>query len=233
MTVLSFFLLFGQALLAGFWITGVATVIDGDTIEIQGHRIRLHGIDAPESSQWCTDEGGSTVRCGQQAALVLDSLLQRQNCRFEVLDTDRYGRAVATCYVGETNVNAWLVREGWALAYRKYSEDYVSAEQQAQSGGRGIWQYQFEEPWAWRRRPKGDNSMLSSDSISGSASVVTEHTVPTDCDIKGNINSKGEHVYHTCASPWYERTRIDESKGERWFCSEEEARQAGWRCAKY
>ena len=224
-------------------IVGTASVIDGDTIEIRDQRIRLHGIDAPESSQWCTDEAGATVRCGQQAAMALDSLLNGQTCRCEVVDTDRYGRLVATCYVGERNVNAWLVRQGWALAYRKYSTDYVAAEQQAQAEGRGIWQYAFEEPWEYRasRRPVRPSPRAST------ASGATGQTVPVEedltkevtfpqpsgaCTIKGNINSKGERIYHTKNSPWYERTRIDESKGERWFCSEDEARQAGWRAAQ-
>ena len=245
--------------LAALWLSsqlvGVATVIDGDTIEIRDQRIRLHGIDAPESSQWCTDEAGATIRCGQQAALALDSLLNGSTVRCEVVDTDRYGRAVATCYVGEININAWLVRQGWALAYRKYSTDYVADEQQAQAQRRGIWQYDFEEPWAYRASRRGavmpdrvtpdrvtpdwDRSSSKVTAKSKGGSSGNQQTHPTrettasqtssPCTIKGNINSNGERIYHTSASPWYERTLIDESKGERWFCSEEAAQAAGWR----
>ncbi|MGB3852273.1 MAG: thermonuclease family protein [Tunicatimonas sp.] len=235
-------------LLILFQIIGTASVIDGDTIEIRGSRIRLHGIDAPESSQWCTDASGTTVRCGQQAALALDSLLNGRTCRCEVVDTDRYGRAVATCYVGEININAWLVRQGWALAYREYSTDYVADEQQAQAQGRGIWQYDFEEPWAYRtsrrRAVMPDRDRSSSKVIAASKANNTRYkqSHPTretttsqrsgPCTIKGNINSDGERIYHTSTSRWYERTLIDESKGERWFCSEEAARSAGWRSAE-
>ena len=237
------------ALLLSSQLVGVATVIDGDTIEIRDQRIRLHGIDAPESSQWCTDEAGATVRCGQQAALALDSLLNGRTCRCEVVDTDRYGRAVATCYVGEININAWLVRQGWALAYRKYSMDYVADEQQAQAQGRGIWQYDFEEPWAYRAsrreavmpdRDRPSSKATADSKENGSVhegkrlmkDVITSQP-SNGCTIKGNINGKGERIYHTPASRWYERTVIDESKGERWFCSREQAEQAGWRSVNY
>lgn len=246
------------ALLLASQLVGVATVIDGDTIEIHGQRIRLHGIDAPESNQWCTDEAGTTVRCGQQAALALDSLLNGQTCRCGVVDTDRYGRAVATCYVGETNINAWLVRQGWALAYRKYSTDYVAYEQQAQAEGRGIWRYAFEMPWVYRATRRGavmpdrvmpdrvtpdrDRSSSKVTADSKRSSTGYQQTHPTKkaiashasgpCTIKGNINRNGERIYHTPASRWYERTVIDESKGERWFCSEEVAQAAGWRSAR-
>ena len=236
----------------------MATVINGDTIEIRDQRIRLHGIDAPESSQWCTDEAGATIRCGQQAALALDSLLNGSTVRCEVVDTDRYGRAVATCYVGEININAWLVRQGWALAYRKYSTDYVADEQQAQVQGRGIWQYDFEEPWAYRAsrrravmpdrvtpdrvrrdRDRSSSKVIAASKANGTVyekSHSTKEAVSTQssdpCTIKGNINSNGERIYHTSASRWYERTVVDESKGERWFCSEEAAQAAGWRSAQ-
>ena len=245
-------------------IVGTASVIDGDTLEVRGQRIRLYGVDAPESSQWCTDQSGAAVRCGQQAAMALDSLLNGQTCRCEVVDTDRYGRLVATCYVGQTNVNAWLVRQGWALAYRKYSQDYAAAEQLAQVEGRGIWQYAFKEPWEYRasRRPGRTASTVADPagfmpdppwtrrdaarSLSGVStnSDGTSQTIPVDpsnkslqsqpsdpCTIKGNINRHGERIYHTPASRWYERTIVDESKGERWFCTEEQARLAGWRGA--
>ena len=219
------------------WITtlhqiiGTASVVDGDTIEIRGQRIRLHGIDAPETSQWCTDQSEATIRCGQQAALALDSLLNKQTCRCEVVDTDRYGRAVATCYIGQTNINEWLVCKEWALAYRKYSEDYVSAEQQAWTGGRGIWQYKFTPPWEYRaQQHSAEHRKPSSPTNSNIPSQGTASS--SGCKIKGNISRFGEKIYHLPESPWYNRTHIDEATGERWFCSEEEARQAGWRSAQ-
>ena len=120
-------------------LQGVASVIDGDTIEIHGTRIRLNGIDAPESGQLCQDARGTAWRCGQQAALALsDRIGRRQVVSCQQTDTDRYGRVVADCIVGRENLNRWMVREGWAVAYRQYSTAYIPAEDHARTGERGI-----------------------------------------------------------------------------------------------
>ena len=129
----------------------MASVIDGDTIEIHGTRIRLNGIDAPESGQLCQDARGTAWRCGQQAALALsDRIGRRQVVSCQQTDTDRYGRVVADCFVGRENLNRWMVREGWAVAYRQYSTAYIAAEDHARTGQRGIWQGRFDMPWDWR-----------------------------------------------------------------------------------
>ena len=132
-------------------LQGVASVIDGDTIEIHGTRIRLNGIDAPESGQLCQDARGTAWRCGQQAALALsDRIGRRQVVSCQQTDTDRYGRMVADCFAGRENLNRWMVREGWAVAYRQYSTAYVAAEEHARTGQRGIWEGRFDMPWDWR-----------------------------------------------------------------------------------
>jgi endonuclease YncB( thermonuclease family) len=133
-------------------IAGVASVIDADTIEIHGERIRLHGIDAPESSQTCLDEAGQKWRCGQRAALALQDLIGRRTVTCDERDVDRYRRIVSRCMVGDVDINAWLVAQGWALAYRRYSLDYVSSEAEARAAARGMWAGTFEPPWEWRRR---------------------------------------------------------------------------------
>jgi endonuclease YncB( thermonuclease family) len=109
-------------------IVGVASVIDADTIEIHGQRIRLHGIDAPEGSQTCLDAGGGRWRCGQRAALALQELIGRRSVMCDERDLDQYGRIVGRCLVGGLDINEWLVAQGLALAYRHYSRDYVAAE---------------------------------------------------------------------------------------------------------
>lgn len=138
-------------------LVGRASVIDGDTIDIAGTRIRLHGIDAPESSQTCRDTAGKEYRCGQQAALALDVYLaQSRPTRCEPKGVDRYGRTIASCYrsTGD-DVAAWLVTSGNALDWPKYSKGQYAAQQKhAQDEHAGIWVGEFTPPWEWRRSKK-------------------------------------------------------------------------------
>lgn len=131
-------------------LVGTASVIDGDTMDIHGQRIRLHGIDAPESAQTC-QRNGRNWRCGREAALALSDRIGRRPVSCVQKDIDHYGRIVAACTVGGESLNAWMVREGWAAAYRQYSRDYVAEEQAARNSGRGIWAGPFSMPWEWRR----------------------------------------------------------------------------------
>lgn len=132
-------------------ITGVASVIDGDTLEIRSTRIRLHGIDAPESGQRCIRPSSQEWRCGQQAALVLSDRIGRRSVSCVPRDIDRYGRTIAICSQDGIDLNSWMVREGWAVAYRQYSRDYVGEETEARRAGRNIWSGTFVMPWDWRR----------------------------------------------------------------------------------
>ena len=133
-------------------LTGVASVVDGDTLEIHGERIRLHGIDAPESAQRCHRPDGAPWRCGQKAAFALADRIDRQTVRCQGKERDRYGRLVAVCYHQGKDLNAWMVRRGWALAYRRYSHDYVGQERKAKARQAGIWAGRFVPPWEWRSR---------------------------------------------------------------------------------
>ncbi|WP_207479604.1 thermonuclease family protein [Arenibaculum pallidiluteum] len=142
----------------GAEIVGVASVIDGDTLEIRGRRIRLHGVDAPESAQQCKDASGRPYRCGQKAALALADKIGRRNVRCQERDRDRYKRIVAVCRVGNEDLNAWLASEGLALAYRTYSRDYVAAEDRAKLTKAGLWAGEFQAPWDWRKKHRSRNS---------------------------------------------------------------------------
>lgn len=131
-------------------LVGVASLIDGDTIEIHGRRIRLHGIDAPESRQECQRPNGTKWRCGQQVALALEKHIGRSPIRCQPGGRDRYRRIIAVCFRGAEDLNRWMVANGWAVAYRRFSRDYVAAEQSARRAKVGIWSGTFVMPWDWR-----------------------------------------------------------------------------------
>ena len=131
-------------------IAGVASVIDGDTIEIHGQRIRLHGIDSPESSQLCVRPTGERWRCGQQASFALADRIGRATVSCQPRDRDRYGRTVAVCFKGNEDLNRWMVATGWAVAFRRYSADYVADEDDARLNRINIWSGDFDMPWDWR-----------------------------------------------------------------------------------
>src|SRR5262245_4241013 len=127
-------------------IMGQATVIDGDTIEIHGTRIRLYGIDAPEAAQTCQTAGGKEYRCGQQVALALAEFIGRHTVTC-LPRGKSYERIVAVCVANGEDLSSWLVSNGLALAYRKYSLDYADYELKAAKLGRGIWSGEFVAPW--------------------------------------------------------------------------------------
>jgi endonuclease YncB( thermonuclease family) len=213
----------------GVAVSGGASVIDGDTIEIHGQRIRLYGIDAPEASQQC-DLDGKPWRCGQASANALAEHTGRQTVTCEPRARDRYGHLVAACSVGGENVSAWMVRAGWAVAYRKYSQDSVADEAAARQVKRGIWLSAFIVPWEWRaQRRAGSGVVVARPLRSTFPSLESDRS---GCDIKGNVDEEGEGIYHVPGGRDYARTLIDPTRGERWFCSEADAQAAGWRPAK-
>ena len=132
-------------------ITGKPRVVDGDTIHIGKTKIRLHGIDAPEMKQTCRTRKGEEQMCGQLAKQALQRLVQGQDVVCKGDTRDRYKRLLAVCYVGPFNINEQMVTDGWAMAYRKYSKDYVKAETFAKSRREGLWRGSFELPWEWRK----------------------------------------------------------------------------------
>jgi endonuclease YncB( thermonuclease family) len=133
-------------------IVGKAWVIDGDTIDMAGSRIRLEGIDAPEINQTCTDAGNRAWPCGRAAARDLIDHLAGKQLKCESSGLDRYRRVLAVCVLPDgSDVNAWLVQQGWALAYG-YSSPYRAEEAQAHAARRGIWAGSFMPPWEWRHR---------------------------------------------------------------------------------
>jgi endonuclease YncB( thermonuclease family) len=132
-------------------IEGITRVIDGDTLKIGKNRIRLHGIDAPEAKQLCRDKKLNDWLCGQAATKALTKKIDNRVVQCLPDKKDRYKRYIAVCSVDGENLNQWLVLNGWAVAYRKYSKDYISAEAIAKSRKPGIWSGEFILPWKWRR----------------------------------------------------------------------------------
>ena len=197
-------------------VSGPARVVDGDTLEVRGTRVRLYGIDAPETAQRCRS-GGRPWSCGREATRALAGRVGSRAVACESRDQDRYGRIVAVCRVAGEDVNAWMVVEGWAFAYRQYSMRYVAEETAAKVARRGIWQGDAVPPWDWRRGTR----------LRGA--VTASRHRDAGCAIKGNISRDGTRIYHVPGGRFYDRTRIDGLTGERWFCSEAEARVAGWR----
>jgi endonuclease YncB( thermonuclease family) len=132
---------------------GMARVVDGDTLVLDGKRVRLGGgVDAPEGSQVC-ERQGRPWRCGDAAREALRRLTAGQVVRCVEEGRDRYQRILGDCWAGSVNLNREMVRLGWALDYRRYSRGRYAAEQaEAQAAARGLWASRFVPPWEWRRQ---------------------------------------------------------------------------------
>ena len=131
-------------------VTGVASAIDGDTTEVHGQRIRLHGIDAPESRQLCFVDG-KPWQCRKDAANALADKIARRPVTCEDLGRDRYKRIIARCTVAGEDLGEWMVSQRLALAYGRYSHGYVDEEAGARAARRGLWAGEFVKPWERRR----------------------------------------------------------------------------------
>ena len=205
-------------------VSGPARVSDGDTLRIGDETLRLFGIDAPEDGQSCARADGSAWPCSDHARAALAALIGAAPVTCEGIERDRYDRLVARCWLGGLDIGDWMVRQGHAVAYRTYSEDYAAAEEAARRAGAGLWQGAFVLPSDYRAQAR--------DAAQTAAQTATASEGPDGCTIKGNINARGDRIYHLPGSRDWAGTRIDTDRGERWFCSEAEAASAGWRAAR-
>lgn len=146
--MVGFALLMGSPAQAGDW-TGLARVVDGDTLEIGGTRLRLAGIDAAEAAQICVGPGAVAYDCGREAAAELARLIGGQEVRCSGTGTDPQRLPLVTCRAGQTDLNAEMVRSGWAVTFQ--ARDYQRLEDEARTARRGLWQGKFQRPDAWRR----------------------------------------------------------------------------------
>ncbi len=195
-------------------ISGPPSVIDGDTIDIAGERIRLEGIDAPELAQTCALGAGKVWRAGRAAKRALERLTRGRHLRCQVFHRDGYGRHVAQCMADGKNINQLMVLNGHAWAFLKYSKRFAAQERDARQRKIGVWAARCVRAVAYRQGNWLDQSARA----------------PAGCPIKGNISRRGR-IYHMPWDRWYGRTKVEKDRGERWFCSEAEAQAAGWRPA--
>lgn len=191
------------------------SVVDGDTLDIGATRYRIHGIDAPEHGQKCSALG-DLWPCGRQATARLAALIEGARVTCDPIEGDGRGRTVARCFANGADIGAAMVESGFAWAFARYSDDYLEAEARARQARRGVWRGPTAPAWEYRAERWR----------------VAEQTAPAGCPIKGNISRNGR-IYHPPWSPWYSRTKISPEKGERWFCSEDEAVASGWRAPRW
>lgn len=209
----------------------VKRVIDGDTIElVDGRTLRYIGIDTPET----VDPNRPTGCFGQEASRFNKQMVEGKAVELErdVSDTDRYGRLLRYVYVEHNGemvlLNELLVREGYALSSSyppdiKHQELFRQAQITAQTENRGL----------WGACSAGATPSASSASMTTSvAGVATVNDATGECLIKGNVSTAGDKIFHLPGCGSYEKTVINEAAGERWFCNEQEAIDAGWRKAK-
>lgn len=207
----------------------VTDVIDGDTIEIEGgKRVRYIGINTPE-----TVDPRKPVECfGKEASVENKRLVEGKRVRLEkdVSESDRYGRLLRYVYIDDVLVNDALVLNGFAHASTyppdvKYQNIFRQSEAQAREKNLGLW---AGCPLTFATINPTNTTNPTNEILNDQIKLYNNN----NCTIKGNISSTGEKIYHVSGCGSYDKTVIDESFGERWFCTEDEAKAAGWRKAK-
>lgn len=210
--------------------SGIGRSIDGDSLMVGEREVRLFGIDAPEFNQTCTRVGAAWP-CGSTAADQLSKLVTGKLVSCVSMGADKYGRTLARCTAGFSDLNRAMVASGYALAFfRRYSMDYISAEQSAKASKRGIWSGEFQLPSEVRNGeddhqvapPAPDRQQQSEKPIV--SSLRSKPQPNAGCNIKGNHSRRGEWIYHLPGMPYYAQTVAEEI-----FCTEAEARAAGYR----
>lgn len=226
----------------------IARVVDGDTVvTTTGERIRYIGIDTPET----VHPYKAVEFYGKEASDKNKSLVEGKTVELEkdVSNKDKYGRTLAYIWLGNEMINAKLVAEGYAYAYTyppdvKHSDYFVALQRQAQQKKLGLWvDYQDSISKDFNETPPSSSNETENTSLPPQPPVNNisppsntpppeNDPAPETCNIKGNISSSGEKIYHVPGGRYYDVTQIDISAGERWFCSESEAVSAGWRKSK-
>jgi endonuclease YncB( thermonuclease family) len=218
-------------------VQAVPQIVDADTIYARSIKIRLGGIDAPEMDQVCIDSAGKNWNCGIDAKEKLQAFAHERPWVCDLTGTDVYKRHLGSCRIGGEDVSRWLVRNGWALAFRRYSTAYIADEDYAREQKRGLWSGAFIAPWEWRRRSSA-TIVLGAVAVPIQAQgrslspVAAAQSPDPGCAIKGNLKSGNQCIYHLPGGRFYDRLDMQRSASRRWFCSEAEAYAAGCRKSK-
>lgn len=190
-------------------IEGTASAITGDTLRVNNQVVRLSGIEAPETDQQCGGQGREARwRCGEAARSGLRDLMRGKQVRCEIAASGEKG----LCRIGTIDIAAELVTRGHVFAQLGMFSSYSRLEQDARNAKRGLWKGTAERPEEYRNR----------------LWETAKKTAPQGCPIKGQV-SRNERTYVVPWQPSYTRVRIRQDKGERWFCTEQEAQAAGWK----
>lgn len=189
-------------------------VIDGDTLEVGGERVHLYGLDAPEAEQQC-EHYGTLWPCGAEARNVLERTIGKRHLDCQVQARGDDGAKLVDCSIGPISLNETMLTTGMAIALPDAPIHYAAAEEAARAARRGIWAGRFVTPAEW---------------LQGKRLAPT----PADerCRIKGDIGASGARRYYVPVHPNYAAVEIDAGRGERWFCSEIDAIDAGWELAE-
>lgn len=206
---------------------GTGHAKDGDSLMVGDLEVRLFGIDAPELGQTCQRDGQNWA-CGAAAKDLLNSLIRGKSVFCSKTGTDQYQRVLALCVAGTTDLNRTMVASGYAVAFRRYSSDYVSAEDSARVNKRGLWSSKFTMPSDYRHssEPPAEVKRAPARKAARGSSSDWSGRAQANCNIKGNRNRRGQWIYHLPGMPYYDQTRPEEL-----FCSEAEAQAAGYRRA--
>jgi endonuclease YncB( thermonuclease family) len=208
----------------GKQVRGIPQIVDEDTIYIGSTKVLFSSVDAPETEQVCLDTSGKNWSCGVEAKERLGAFSHNREWICELSGVDIYLRALS-CTVDGESVSRWLVRNGWALAFRRYSIEYVADEDFAREHKHGVWSGAFIAPWDWRHR-------CASTVILGAIAVPvdaqgalfshasTDRPPAANCLIKGNLSSVPQCIYHLPGGRFYDRLSMQPISSRRWFCTE-------------
>ena len=216
---------------------GFPKVIDGDTVQFAGVKLRIMGIDAPQTDQLCFDHAGKRWKCGVAAREYLKQQAGNKSWKCDVVRKNLYGRLLARCRAGDEDIAGQMVQAGWALASTTGPAAYRESEEVARASEAGLWAGAFVAPLDWRRRNRQAR-------VLGKATVQARASAPllmsafgtsppsADCAIKGNVNWSGKCIFHTPAGHRYKRIAMQAKYGDRWFCTPTEAIASGCRETK-